>query len=133
MRRLFPYLSQNTFGTLMLVFFCQLAMAGSVAAISLQDYRQDIKYVSANLSRTYSLGDDAFGNGWTKQDQLTFEKTFFTELPQRLPAHETVEWNGTEIEVDNRWLLTRVEDLKKLPFSSRDRDPIVSELTGRLS
>jgi Domain of unknown function (DUF4129) len=116
------------------LFFLLLSqlLAGGALAVTLEKYQENVKDVASRLSRTYSFSDDAFGEGWSKQDQLDFEKNFFAELPSLLPEKETVEWKGLPVEVDNRWLHSRVEELRKLPINSRDRDPIVADLMGRL-
>jgi hypothetical protein len=111
---------------------CSQLLAGGALAVTLEKYQENVKDVSSSLSRTYSFSDDAFGEGWSKQNQLDFEKKFFAELPSLLPEKETVEWKGLAVEVDNRWLYSRVEELRKLPISSHDRDPIVADLMGRL-
>jgi Domain of unknown function (DUF4129) len=119
------------FRTLFFLLFCQI-MAGGALAVSLEKYQENVKDVTSRLSRTYSFTDDAFGPAWSKQNQLDFEEKFFAELPLLLPEKETVEWKGLPVEVDNRWLHGRVEALRKLPVNSRDRDPIVADLIGRL-
>ena len=133
MRRIFLYLYRNSFSFLLFLFLFQFGAAGAVFAATLQKYREDIKQVTADLSSMYSLTDEDFGKEWSRQDQLDFENRFFTEIPTLLPPQETVEWQGMQVEVDNRWLHTRLEDLKKLSISSTDRDPIVTELCERLA
>ncbi|HEV7644066.1 MAG TPA: DUF4129 domain-containing protein [Pyrinomonadaceae bacterium] len=100
--------------------------------ISLKEYSEEIKAAGADLSSMQSLTKKDF-EGWSKQAQLDFEKNLYESISKRLPARENIEWQDGEIEVDNRWLHARLEDLKKLPAGSKERDPIVTELRERLS
>ena len=101
-------------------------------ARTLKQYHDEIKSVGDDLSSLYSISKKDLEE-WSRQDQAELEKSFYRDISTRLPARENIAWPGGEIEVDNRWLHTRLEDLKKLPIESQDRDPIVTELSERLS
>ncbi len=99
---------------------------------TLQDYTRRVGKAKADLGSMYSLADADFDKGFTKQDQAELQRKLFSDIVAYLPPQETIQWQGAEIEVDNRWLHTRLEDLKKLPIESKERDPIVMELSERL-
>jgi len=138
------FASRGPLSLILLLFLFQLSSGSSLAQetnseagpatrITLQEYRENIKHINADLSSMYSQADDAFNKDWSKQKQLDFEKEFYAEVPELLPPRETVEWQGMEVEVDNRWLHKRLEDLKKISIDSTERDVIVIELTQRLT
>jgi hypothetical protein len=140
MGRIFFYIfSRNFFSIISLFLLCQLGSTliaqsnteGSYdgKARTLKQYHQDIKSVGEDLSAMYSNSE----KDRNKQDQAGLEETFYANISARLPAREKIQWQGAETEVDNRWLHTRLEDLKKLPPASKERDPIVMELRERLS
>jgi DNA primase len=115
--------------------FAQVDSGGGILnrSATLQEYRDNIKHVKDDLSSMYSLAEKDFDADWSKRDQLDFEKKFFAEVPTLLPPRETIEWQGAEVEVDNRWLHKGLEDMKKLPqFDSPERNRIVNDLSGRL-
>jgi hypothetical protein len=143
MRRVFSiFASHGSFSLILLLFlfqpgesFAQVANGEvvNVKKATLQEYRENIKHVNTDLSSFYSLAAEDFDKDWSMQDQLDFEKDFYAEVPQLLPPRQTVEWQGAQTEVDNRWLHKRLEELKKLSIHSPDRNPIINELSERLT
>ena len=53
-------------------------------------------------------------------------------LRQAIPPHETVEWNGTTIRVDNTWLDQALKDYEKLSATDSRRTEALARITERL-
>ncbi len=133
MRRIFRHFTLNNLSGVLLLLFLLGFGAAAAEAETLEKYREDIKHVNNDLSSLYSLTADDFSKEWGKQNQLDFERDFFAEVLILLPPRETVEWQGSSVEVDNRWLHKDLDDMKKISIFSADRDPIVSKLKDRLA
>jgi hypothetical protein len=141
MRRIFFIFDSRRFRGLILLLFLQFGAVWAATLTeqadvrlpggTLQDYAERIKGAAADVSSLYSVSDEDV-TAAEKRDQLEFENRFFTNIAVTLPPKETVEWQGVQIEVDNRWLHSRLADLKKIDVNSPDRDLIVSELYERL-
>jgi hypothetical protein len=77
----------------------------SIFAKTLAEYKENIEHLKGDI--IVILDED-----WTAEKQ-TFEREFLTEATQLLPADEKIEWQGTTIETDNRWLAEKIEEYKK--------------------
>jgi hypothetical protein len=122
---------------LLLLFLLHLGGALSVFAETLEKYRADVERVRGDLTYLYSISPEDYDDDWSEKDQLKAESDFFNDLAAYMPPRENVEWNGITVDIDNRWLHQRLEEIrnrrKSGTFVAKDHDAIVTELDARLA
>ncbi len=96
----------------------------SIFAKTLAEYKENIEHLKGDI--IVILDED-----WTAEKQ-TFEREFLTEATQLLPADEKIEWQGTTIETDNRWLAEKIEEYKKESKNAPQQTAILTEIYERL-
>lgn len=100
-----------------LVVFIVLLCTTSASAIPLSEYREHVKSASENLASVGSVDKEV--------------ETHLDEILMLLPPSETVEWSGTTVTVDNRWVadaIARYREEKDVAKSF----VILAELSERL-
>jgi hypothetical protein len=120
--------SRHGVGLIVLLIGGQIA----VRAETLQRYRENIESIREEISCLYSVDKDDFDKGWSEKDQAAAQSTFYDKAGKLLPPREVIEWSGGSVEVDNIWLSSRLDEIKKLAIDSPERDKAVDELDGRL-
>jgi hypothetical protein len=91
-------------------FLFVLAFALPANAATFEDYRERVSEAITTIGRLETLDDDA-------DDPLQREsiaERALARLRQLLPAHESVLFNGQNIDVDNRWFHTALDEYQKI-------------------
>lgn len=96
-----------------------------IFAKTVAEYKENIEHLKGDIIAI--LDED-----WTAAEKQTFEREFLTEVPQLLPAEEKIEWQGTTVETDNRWLAAKIEEYKNAPKNAPKRTAILTEIYERL-
>jgi hypothetical protein len=105
-----------------------LACASQVRAIPLQTYRERVHHSIIALDALQNIDEDA-------RDATRGERIAATlaDVRRLLPTAETVEWNGTSLQVDNRWLADALQNYEGLGDSpAARRNAVLTEITERL-
>lgn len=100
----------------------------SISAATVQEYRENLhkgKYLL--IESLYS--DDAAA---TPNEQLSLEREKLAELRRMFTDVKNVEWRGTAVEPDNRWLIESLDALEKANLSSPERDAYLGAIYERL-
>lgn len=61
-----------------------------------------------------------------------YESDVTAKIRRTLPASETVQWSGANIEIDNRWLFDELAEFEKEPADSPKREEILAAVGERL-
>ncbi|MGI8788090.1 MAG: DUF4129 domain-containing protein [Pyrinomonadaceae bacterium] len=101
----------------------------SIFARTLTKYRGSVH--SAKLSVENLLAPDSEDKSF--KDYLKLERATLAEIRAEIPPTERIEWRGTTIETDNRWLLDELERLPREPLDSPKREAILNETDERLA
>ena len=105
------------FGVLFVFLF-----PGSVAAIPISQYQQNLKHAIAALeSLNQPVVSDDIHFDYRLADQLKIVRTI-------LPKHDTVEFEGEVYDVDNSWLHEDLDKLEKADSPSEKLGEIVARL-----
>jgi hypothetical protein len=67
------------------------------------------------------------------EDQKKYESETIKDIREKIPATEKIEWDGTIIETENSWLVTKLNDFENEPKDSPKRSAILNEIEERLS
>ena len=97
----------------------------SIFATTLTEYKESIKHLKENI---LALLDEV---GTAAEKQVS-EGKFLSEATQLLPAEEKIEWQGTTVETDNRWLTDKIIEYKNAPKNAPKKDAILTEIYERL-
>ncbi len=112
----------------MLSVICVFYLAFStlpVFAATLSEYKENIEHLKTDILAI--LDED-----WTAAEKQEFEREFLTEIPQLLPDTEKIEWQGTTVETDYRWLADKLEEYKKESKNNSKKEAILTEIYERL-
>ena len=104
---------------MMFLFFAQ------VFAATLSEYKEAVAH----------LKDDAaaiIAGGMGGKEQEDYEREFFGEIRELLPAKDRIEWEGASLETDNQWIFDKIEHLATEKNPSR-REEIFTEIYERLA
>jgi type II secretory pathway pseudopilin PulG len=105
-----------------------LLSANIAGAIPLAAYRERIKSAVTALDSLQTQDEGASARARNDRTVSTIN-----EVRKIVPAEETVEWNGTSLRVDNRWLdeaLTKYEQIP--PYNTVERRQFLAHITERL-
>ncbi len=110
------------------IFLCLFAVVfapSPIFAKTLAEYKENIEHLKGDIIAI--LDED-----WTAAEKQTFEREFLMEATQLLPAEEKIEWQGTTVETDNRWLADKIEEYKNAPKNAPKQTAILTETYERL-
>ncbi len=105
-----------------------IAGATSTYAIPLATYRERVREATVLLSTLHSVDENE--GAFSLENRIV---RTLSDVRRILPPTETVEWNGTTIQVDNKWLETALKKYEDLYSSSKDRATVLTEITTRLT
>ena len=89
-------------------------LAPPARAISLSEYHRQIKQAVTALDTLAQSDETETVYDYARRDDETVEA-----VRKVLPPSETVDWNGTSINVDNSWLHTDLDNYRKAKFAER--------------
>ncbi len=105
-----------------------LAFSTSVTASTLTEYGDNITHLNEDLFQMIYPEEDL-----TAAEKLAFERDVLKEFPKLLPARDKIEWRGTIIEVDNRWIYDALGRLESEKSGAGKRAAILTEISERFS
>lgn len=101
----------------------------NVLAGTMAQYREEIQKTKELANKLNYLDPEELSPAeYSKQ-----EREIFTKLRQILPETEKVEWKGTSIETNNKWLQDSLIEFEKDETSSSQRTTILTGISERLS
>jgi hypothetical protein len=111
-----------------LLFFLFLVSPFSIYAATLAEYRGKIQKAEALTAGLLYLDEEDL----TPAGRVTDEREKLAELRKTLPATEKVEWQGTSVEANNKWLQEKL-DFYEREKNSSTRSAILIEISERLT
>ncbi len=111
-----------------LLGFLLLTPAATFAE-TLKQYHEDVK-VSNTLIENLLYPDD--DDESSSESLARLEQDTLKRIRGRLPATETVEWQGGSVETDNRWLAEKLDKFEQTPPTNDKRGEILIEIADRL-
>ena len=108
--------------------FCLLAIVFSPASIfaeTLSEYKDNIEHLKGDIIAV--LDED-----WTAAEKQIIEREFLAEAAQFASAERKIEWQGTTVETDNRWLAGKINEYKKESKNTQRRIAHLTEIYERL-
>jgi len=113
---------------LTLFVFVILAFPPLASAVQLSEYRENIVHLKEDLNVMIYPTEDS-----TDAKNLAFEREVLTELPELLPARDKIEWQGSNVEVNNQWIYDALDRFERESPKSAKRTEILIEISERLS
>jgi hypothetical protein len=110
---------------LFLAAFAPLAMA----AKSLAEYKENIQTSRKFVIELQSSFEEDVPNKYYPE----FQRQALKDIRAKLPASEKIEWQGAEVETNNRWLIEKLNEFEREPQNSSKRTTILNEISERLS
>ncbi len=105
-----------------------LACASQVRAIPLSTYRERVHRSIIALDALQNIDEDALDA--TREERI---KATLADVRGLLPTAETVDFDNTSLQVDNRWLAEALQNYEELYASpSARRNAVLTEVTERL-
>ena len=99
----------------------------ALAAIPLAQYRERVRRAVTAMESLAFLDEDEDYEAYDARQASTLHS-----VRQAVRPSETVEWNGTTIQVDNAWLDEALKDYEKLSTSNPRRTDQLARITERL-
>lgn len=120
-----------------LTFFCRacvflLLMFGFNAAVfakPLPEYRKNVEAAKKSVIELLYPNEEDL----TNRDYPEFERQTLRQIRTQIPASEKIEWQGAEIETNNRWLAEKLNEFEKEPGNSANGKAILTEIGERLA
>jgi len=100
-----------------------------IFAATLAQYREKIQNAKDLTDELNYLDEEEL----SPAEHSKYEREIFIKLRQSLPPTEKVEWKGTSIETNNRWLQDKLNEFEKEAENSPKRTAILTEISERLS
>src|SRR2546423_6781966 len=110
-----------------LAFLLIIVCAELSLAIPLAEYRERVRRAEGALESLAMIDEDEDEQAYALRRASTLRS-----VRQIIPPSETVEWNGTKIQVDNAWLDTALKDYEKLGADDPRRTDTLARITERL-
>ena len=105
-----------------------IAVSANIAlAIPLAEYRERVRRAVTAMESLTLLDEDEDYEAYDARQASTLRS-----VRQAIRPGETVEWNGTTIQVDNAWLDEALKDYEKLNASNPRRTDALARITERL-
>ncbi|HMF55637.1 MAG TPA: hypothetical protein VK619_04705, partial [Pyrinomonadaceae bacterium] len=105
------------------VFIILLTCLQARAAVSLADYRERVRRAASYMETLPASEESESRAAYEARSARTIQN-----VRALLPATETVEWNGTQANVDNSWLDEALKNYAQVPAN----DPRRAEEAGRI-
>lgn len=96
-----------------------------ISAKNLKEYRENISSVRAYVSAIIEFEG-------SEEKRQNIETKFFTRIPILLPEQDTVEYEGQTINIDNRWLTSKIKEYTETSENLAQRRNILNEIKERL-
>jgi len=100
----------------------------SVAAKTLSEYRKNIEASRKSVIELLYPNDEDIGN----KNYPEFERQTMTEIRAKLPASEKIEWQNSSVQIDNQWLVYKLNEFEKEARNSVKSKAILTEIAERL-
>jgi hypothetical protein len=123
-RRAFSHFRFFTFSLLFLLLVLPFGIYGATLA----EYQEKVQQAGLLTADLLYLDEEDL----TPAERVTYERERLAELRKTLPATEKVEWQGTSVEANNRWLQEKL-DLYEREKDSSTRSAILIEISERLT
>lgn len=111
------------------VIFLLLAPV-SVFAKSLADYQKSVRVARDSVDELSGFSSDSEEKNSASNDE--YERELIALIRENLPASEKIEWEGSTVETDNRWLTDKLDAFEKEKNPSK-RAEILNIIGERLS
>ncbi|MEZ5345904.1 MAG: DUF4129 domain-containing protein [Pyrinomonadaceae bacterium] len=101
-------------------------------AVSTPVFGKTLKEYAANVSHLKADFAEIIANNDSGAADIEFENEVFEEVPELLPAEESIEAAGITFYVDNSWITSRIKDYKNETQNEKRKSTILSEIYERL-
>lgn len=120
------------FARFAVVFSFGFLLLAPVAAFAetLKQYHEDVKVSNTLIENLLYPADDDEDS--SAESRARLEQDTLKRIRNRLPATETVEWQGGSVETDNRWLAESLDKFERTPSTDNARGEILIEIADRL-
>ena len=116
-------------------FFCRAAVfllllfaVSAVFARPLPEYRKNVAAAKKSIVELLYPNEEDL----TNRDYPEFKRQTLRQIRAQIPASEKIEWQGAEIETNNRWLTEKLNEFEKEPLNSENGRTILTEIGERL-
>lgn len=110
------------------LFFAAFAPL-SAAAKSLAEYKENVQSSRKSVIELQYPNEEDVANKYYPE----FERQALQSIRAKIPASEKIEWQGAELESNNRWLVGKLAEFEREPRNSSKRAAILNEINERLS
>ncbi|MDQ6787698.1 MAG: DUF4129 domain-containing protein [Acidobacteriota bacterium] len=116
------------FGVFLFVF-CTAILPSAICGKTLAKYRADVKNAKILVQALIYTDDD---EEMSPAEYAEYKRATLAEIRAEMPAIEKIEWQGTSVETNNKWLTDDLNEFEKEPPDSPRREAILTEASERL-